>query len=55
MTTRIINAVKSSGIMRERLFHTAYNSKKHYVMTGMFALDICSLDFLCAFMQFDPS
>ncbi|KAK4802402.1 hypothetical protein SAY86_000605 [Trapa natans] len=30
----ITNAVKSSGIMRQRLFQAAYNSKKHAVMTG---------------------
>ncbi|OWM85362.1 hypothetical protein CDL15_Pgr018986 [Punica granatum] len=30
----ITNAVKSTGVMRQRLFQAAYNSKKHAIMTG---------------------
>ncbi|KAL4308950.1 hypothetical protein GQ457_01G001930 [Hibiscus cannabinus] len=30
----IINAVKSSGPLKERLFNVAYNSKKHAIMNG---------------------
>ncbi|KAL7083980.1 hypothetical protein ACP275_14G196900 [Erythranthe tilingii] len=30
----IINAVKTSGVLKERLFNAAYNSKKQAVMTG---------------------
>ncbi|KAE8706199.1 Long chain acyl-CoA synthetase 7, peroxisomal [Hibiscus syriacus] len=30
----IINAVKSSGPLKERLFNAAYNSKKHAIMNG---------------------
>ena len=32
---RIINAVKSSGVLKERLFNAAYNSKRQAVMNGM--------------------
>ncbi|KAL1811836.1 hypothetical protein ACET3Z_021901 [Daucus carota] len=30
----ILNAVKSSGVLRERLFNAAYNSKKQAIMSG---------------------
>ncbi|KAI6692459.1 hypothetical protein NL676_020169 [Syzygium grande] len=30
----IINAVKSSGTLKERLFRVAFNSKKHAILTG---------------------
>ncbi|KAM7462764.1 hypothetical protein LguiA_030885 [Lonicera macranthoides] len=30
----IMNAVKSSGVLRERLFHAAYNAKKQAIMSG---------------------
>jgi hypothetical protein len=34
---RIINAVKSSGVLKERLFRAAYNSKKQALMSGMYS------------------
>ena len=35
MVNRIINAVKTSGVLKERLFNAAYNSKKQAIMNGM--------------------
>ena len=35
MVNRIINAVKTSGVLKERLFNVAYNSKKQAIMSGM--------------------
>lgn len=37
---RITNAVKTSGVLKERLFNAAYNSKKQAVMNGMISLHI---------------
>lgn len=31
---RIINAVKTSGVLRERLFNAAYNAKKQALLSG---------------------
>lgn len=35
MVNRIINAVKTSGVLKERLFNAAYNSKRQAIMNGM--------------------
>jgi long-chain acyl-CoA synthetase len=34
---RITNAVTASGMLKERLFRAAYNSKKQAIMSGMCA------------------
>lgn len=31
---RITNAVKESGGLKEKLFHTAYNAKRHAIIKG---------------------
>nr|GMD77360.1 long chain acyl-CoA synthetase 6, peroxisomal-like [Ipomoea batatas]GMD81790.1 long chain acyl-CoA synthetase 6, peroxisomal-like [Ipomoea batatas] len=30
-----MNAVKTSGVLRERMFNTAYNAKKHAIFAGL--------------------
>lgn len=35
---RITNAVKNSGVLKERLFRAAYNSKKQAIMNGSFLI-----------------
>lgn len=47
---RITNAVKNSGVLRERLFRAAYNSKRQALMSGMYASDqsiAIALWFIC--------
>lgn len=35
VSCRISNAVKTSGVLKERLFNAAYNSKRQAVISGM--------------------
>jgi hypothetical protein len=48
-----MNAVKTSGGLRERLFNSAYNAKKQAILSGtvyhQFDLSFCSTRFILVF------
>lgn len=46
MVNRIINTVKTSGVLKERLFNAAYNAKKQAIMNGM-VLTVKKISFEC--------
>ena len=50
MVNRIINAVKTSGVLKERLFNAAYNSKRQAIMNGTMEINVfvlCCIHILC--------
>jgi hypothetical protein len=44
----IMNAVRTSGGLRERLFNAAYNAKKQAILSGNF-YQSCSIRFILVF------